>query len=93
MTSNPLNGANEDGGGRWENREHVFRRTRRLDDGDNRGAVLVVQPATGHPSSSRLDRVTRDAVSAIILKLLARPASKRTVSIRGTFAPSDRRWE
>jgi serine/threonine protein kinase len=62
MMSYPLNGVNADGSGQvlWEDGERVFHRAWRLGDDDNRSAVLVVQPATEHPSPSSLDRLTHD---------------------------------
>ena len=62
MMSYPLNGVNADGSGQvlWQDGERVFRRGWRLGDDDNRSAVLVVQPATGHPSPLSLDRLTHD---------------------------------
>jgi serine/threonine protein kinase len=62
MMSYPLNGLNADGSGHvlWEDGDRVFRQARCLGDDDNRSAVLVVQPATGHPSPSSLDRLTHD---------------------------------
>jgi hypothetical protein len=62
MMSYPLNDVNADGSGQvlWEDGERVFRRGWRLGDGDNRSAVLVVQPAAEHPSPSSLERLTHE---------------------------------
>jgi serine/threonine protein kinase len=62
MMSYPPNGVNADGSGQvlWEDGERVFHRAWPLGDDDNRSAVLVVQPATEHPSPSSLDRLTHD---------------------------------
>ncbi|OSJ33813.1 histidine kinase [Bradyrhizobium japonicum] len=44
----------------WEDGERVFSRGWRLDDNGNRLAVLLVAPAAGQPSRSRLDRLTHE---------------------------------
>ena len=44
----------------WEDGERVFRRDWRLDDNGKRHAVLLVLPATGHPSRSSLDRLIHE---------------------------------
>src|SRR6516164_7297233 len=44
----------------WEDGERVFSRGWRLDDNGNRLAVLLVAPAAGHQSRTRLDRLTHE---------------------------------
>jgi predicted ATPase len=44
----------------WEDGERVFRRGWRADDSGNRRAVLIVLPASDHPSRSSLDRLTHE---------------------------------
>src|SRR5437763_1259389 len=60
MVQQSLNVACSDGSSQvlWEDGERVFSRGWRLDDNGNRLAVLLVAPATDHPS--RLDRLTHE---------------------------------
>src|SRR6201991_2836373 len=44
----------------WEDGERVCSRGWRLDDNGNRLAVLLVAPATDHPSRTSLDRLTHE---------------------------------
>src|SRR5262245_23169843 len=44
----------------WEDDERVFRRGWRLDENGKRRAVLIVLPASDHPSRSSLDRLTHE---------------------------------
>ena len=44
----------------WEDGERVFRRGWRQDDGGQRRAVMIVQPAEGHPSRSSLERLAHE---------------------------------
>src|SRR6476619_3554178 len=44
----------------FEDGERVLRRGWRVDDDGDRSAVLVVLPATEHPSPSSLDRLTHE---------------------------------
>src|SRR6201991_3820284 len=44
----------------WEDGERVFSRGWRLDENGNRLAVLLVAPATDHPSRTSLDRLTHE---------------------------------
>jgi PAS domain S-box-containing protein len=44
----------------WEDGERNFRRGWRLEDSGKRRAVLLVAPATDHPSRSSLDRLTHE---------------------------------
>ena len=62
MVPNSANCAYSDGGSQvlWEDGERVFRCGRRLDDEGKRRAVLLVSPATDHPSRSSLDRLTHE---------------------------------
>src|SRR5438477_10191822 len=62
MVQQSLNIAYSDGSSQvlWEDGERVFSRGWRLDDNGNRLAVLLVAPATDHPSRSRLDRLTHE---------------------------------
>jgi predicted ATPase len=62
MVQQSLNVAYSDGSSQvlWEDGERVFSRGWRLDDNGNRLAVLLVAPATDHPSPSRLDRLTHE---------------------------------
>ena len=62
MVQQSLNVAYSDGSSQvlWEDGERVFSRGWRLDDNGNRLAVLLVAPAAGHPSRSRLDRLTHE---------------------------------
>ena len=62
MVQQSLNVAHSDGSSQvlWEDGERVFSRGWRLDDNGNRLAVLLVAPAAGHPSRSRLDRLTHE---------------------------------
>ena len=62
MVQQPLNVAYSDRSSQvlWEDGERVFSRGWRLDDNGNRLAVLFVAPAGGHPSRSRLDRLTHE---------------------------------
>src|SRR4051794_32928485 len=62
MVQQSLNVAYSDGSSQvlWEDGERVFSRGWRLDDNGNRLAVLLVAPATEHPSRSRLDRLTHE---------------------------------
>ena len=52
MVQQPLNVAYSDGSSQvlWEDGERVFSRGWRLDDNGNRLAVLLVAPASDHPS-------------------------------------------
>jgi hypothetical protein len=51
-----------DGGSQvlWEDGERVFRRGWRPGDDGARRSVLIVLPATNHPSRSSLDRLTHE---------------------------------
>ncbi|TCU64033.1 PAS domain S-box-containing protein [Bradyrhizobium sp. R2.2-H] len=62
MMQQSLNVAYPDGSSEvlWEDGERVFSRGWRLDDNGNRLAVLLVAPAAGHPSRSRLNRLTHE---------------------------------
>ena len=62
MVQQPLNIPYSNGSSQvlWEDNERVFSRGWRLDDNGNRLAVLLVAPATDHPSRSRLDRLTHE---------------------------------
>src|SRR5215467_13045779 len=44
----------------WDDGERVFRRGWQLDDHGKRHPVLIVQPASDHPSRSSLDRLTHE---------------------------------
>src|SRR5215472_7271919 len=59
MALHSQNGAYLDGASKilWEDGERVFRRGYRLDDN---GDVLIVVPASDHPSRSSLDRLTHE---------------------------------
>src|SRR5215510_3965231 len=62
MVQQSLNVACSDGSSQvlWEDGERVFSHGWRLDDNGNRLAVLLVAPATDHPSRSKLDRLTHE---------------------------------
>ena len=62
MAAQSLNDEYSDGGSQvlWEDGERVFRRGWRADDNGNRDAVLIVLPATDHPSRSSLDRLRHE---------------------------------
>src|SRR5262245_34189431 len=62
MVQQSLNVAYSDGSSQvlWEDGERVFSRGWRLDDNGNRLAVLLVAPATDHPSRTRPDRLTHE---------------------------------
>jgi PAS domain S-box-containing protein len=62
MVQQSLNVAYSDGSSQvlWEDGERVFSRGWRLDDNGNRLAVLLVAPATDHPSRTSLDRFTHE---------------------------------
>src|ERR1700752_1880364 len=62
MVQQSLNIAYPDGSSQvlWEDGERVFSRGWRLDENGNRLAVLLVAPATDHPSRTRLDRLTHE---------------------------------
>ncbi|SDJ67510.1 PAS domain S-box-containing protein [Bradyrhizobium sp. Rc2d] len=62
MVQQSLNIAYSDGSSQvlWEDGDRVFSRGWRLDENGNRLAVLLVAPATDHPSRSRLDRLTHE---------------------------------
>src|SRR5262245_48528513 len=51
-----------DGGSQvlWEDGERVFRRGWQLDNHGERRPVLIVLPATDHPSRTSLDRLTHE---------------------------------
>src|SRR5215471_14080721 len=59
-----LNALNSDPDGSsqvlWEDGERVFCRGWRIGNGDDRSAVLMVVPATEHPSRSSLDRLAHE---------------------------------
>ncbi|MCC8944852.1 AAA family ATPase [Bradyrhizobium sp. Arg62] len=62
MVPHSLNVAHSDDGSQvlWKDSERVFRRGWRLDDDGERRAVLLVAPATEHPSRSSVDRLTHE---------------------------------
>jgi PAS domain S-box-containing protein len=62
MEPQSLGSAYSDGGSQvlWEDGERVFRRGWRLGADGARRAVLIVLPATDHPSRSSLDRLTHE---------------------------------
>src|SRR5215467_2935168 len=62
MVQQSLDVAYSDGSSQvlWEDGERVFSRGWRMDNNGNRLAVLLVAPATDHPSPSRLDRLTHE---------------------------------
>src|ERR1700754_269698 len=62
MVQQSLNLAYSDGSSQvlWEDGERVFSRGWRLDENGNRLAVLLVAPATDHPSRTSLDRLTHE---------------------------------
>src|SRR5215468_8301297 len=62
MVPHSQNVAYSDGGSQvlWEDGQRTFRRGWRLDDEGKRRAVLLVAPATDHPSRSNLDRFTHE---------------------------------
>jgi hypothetical protein len=62
MVPHSLNDEYSDGNSQvlWEDGERVFRCGRRLDDEGKQRAVLLVSPATDHPSRSSLDRLTQE---------------------------------
>src|SRR4051812_36717685 len=62
MVSQSLNGAYADGGSQflWEDGERVCYRGWRLDANGGQRTVLIVLPASDHPSRSNLDRLTHE---------------------------------
>jgi PAS domain S-box-containing protein len=60
--THPLDGAYSDNGPQvlWEDGERVLRRGWRVNDDGDRHAVLIVAPATDHPSRASLDRLTHE---------------------------------
>src|SRR5262245_19599144 len=62
MVPHSPNGASFDSDAQilWEDGERMFRRGWRLDDNGQRRAVLMVLPATDHPSRSSLDRLAHE---------------------------------
>src|SRR6516225_2839822 len=62
MVPHSVNGTDSDGSSQvlWEDGERIFRRGWRLDESGNGSAVLIVLPATEHPSRSSLERLTHE---------------------------------
>src|SRR5262249_7728616 len=62
MVPHSPNDAYSDSGSQilWEDGERVFRRGWRQEDDGERRAVVIVVPATEHPSRSSLDRLTHE---------------------------------